>query len=258
MNMDLIVFVADAQRARDVLAAGADAVIVDWEWKDKDERQRGADTEINRFGLAELQAVRGATNGHVICRVNGMNAGGREEIQSAIDAGADEIFLPMARSVEEVEELLELVNARAKASILIETVDAVHLAPQLGQMPLQRIYVGLNDLAIDLGNSNLFTAVADGWIDRIRPHIHTHFGFGGLTLPDRGNPIPCRLLMSELVRTRCSFTFLRRSFWRDAPDVGPGIAIAEIRSAVAEIGACNFDELAANRESFGRLVREGR
>ncbi len=36
-----------------------------------------------------------------------------------------------------------------------------------------------------------------------------------MTVVDRGAPIPALLLMSELARLECHFTFLRRSFKRD-------------------------------------------
>lgn len=256
MTFDLMVFAAEPARARDVLDAGASAVIVDWECRNKEFRQHGTDTEINRFGPAELAAVRQAVDGHVVCRVNGMHAHSRDEVDAAISAGAHEIFLPMVRSVEEVEHLVEWTRGRARPSILIETVDAVRLAPELGRLPLARIYVGLNDLAIDLGNRNLFTAAADGILDRIRPHIRTDFGFGGLTLPDRGSPIPCELLMSEMVRLQCGFTFLRRSFWRDAQDVGLPDAISGIRDGLSRTAELDASQLDANRLRFCRLVQE--
>jgi len=41
------------------------------------------------------------------------------------------------------------------------------------------------------------------------------FGFGGLTLPGYGDPLPGRSLYSEMARLDCRFTFLRRSFYRD-------------------------------------------
>jgi hypothetical protein len=77
------------------------------------------------------------------------------------------------------------------------------------------VYVGLNDLAIQRGCANIFTALIDGTLERIRRPFVVRFGFGGLTLPDCGHPIPCRLLMGEMSRLHCDFSFLRRSFRRD-------------------------------------------
>jgi hypothetical protein len=35
---------------------------------------------------------------------------------------------------------------------------------------------------------------------RLRRYFEVPFGFGGATLPDRGRPIPCRLLLSEMAQ----------------------------------------------------------
>jgi hypothetical protein len=75
--------------------------------------------------------------------------------------------------------------------------------------------VGLNDLAIDRACPNIFQAVIDGTVENIRQAFTVPFGFAGLTLPDRGFPIPCRLLIGEMARLKCQFSFLRRSFHRD-------------------------------------------
>lgn len=254
MNFDLIVFAAEAERAREAMEAGASAVLVDWESADKEARQRGADTEINRFGPRELRNVREAVSGPVICRINGMHAGSRAEIESALDCGANEIFLPMVRTVEEASRFIEWVGGRARPSILIETRDAVRRAPELGRLPLARIYVGLTDLGIDLGSPSLFTPVAEGMVDDLRPHVGTSFGFGGLTVPERGAPIPCVLLMSEMIRLRCDFTFLRRSFWRDASDIGVAEAIARIRRGLDETATLDSRALEDRRRRFQARV----
>jgi len=89
------------------------------------------------------------------------------------------------------------------------------MVKELARLPVSRVYVGLNDLAIERKTPNIFTAVADGTVERIRRAFPVPFGFGGLTLPDRGHPIPCRLLIGEMARLPCDFSFLRRSFHRD-------------------------------------------
>jgi hypothetical protein len=97
----------------------------------------------------------------------------------------------------------------------VETIEAVQLAEELGRLPVTRVYVGLNDLAIARGSRHIFTAIADGTIDRLRPHFSAPFGFGGLTIVGAGFPVPCRVLMAEMARLQCTFTFLRRSFIAD-------------------------------------------
>lgn len=255
MNLDLLVFTADPARASTVLEAGAAGVIVDWENKGKPARQQGADTEINYFGPGDLRRVRMGARGHVICRINGPHSGTREEIDTAIDCGADELFLPMVRRLNDAENFIAWINGRAKASILIETLDAVLLAPELGQLPLNRIYAGLNDLAIDRRSHHLFAPVIDGLLDGLRPYIQVPFGFGGLTLPECGHPIPCRLLLGEISRLRCSFTFLRRSFWRDMEGRDPRVEIPRILSAVAAAGGRSGAEIEAGHQCFRRAFQ---
>jgi hypothetical protein len=149
----------------------------------------------------------------------------------------------MVRSVREVEKILDQVGGRAGLGILIETVEAVTLAAPLGQLPLTRVYVGLNDLAIARGAASIFAAILDGTVERVRQQITVPFGFGGLTLPNRGAPVPCRLLLGEMARLACDFSFLRRSFRRDAQGVGPAKAAQEIACAFRQAQQRNLVEV---------------
>ncbi len=197
------------------VAAGVGEIIVDWEWIGKVERQTGADTEIAGNVPADLRRVRAATEARVICRINGYGPTTPGEIEEASDAGADEILLPMVRSLEEVQIVFQQVDQRCGVGILIETAEAVSKAKEFSILPLSRIYVGLNDLAIELRQPNIFSSLIDGTVERIRRPFRIPFGFGGLTLPECGHPIPCRLPIGEMARMDCSFSFLRRSFHRD-------------------------------------------
>jgi hypothetical protein len=216
-------------------ATGAAAVIVDLERRGKHGRQNGWDTEINDLTIADLRRVRGFYGGKLICRVNALNESSRQELEDAISAGADEILIPMVRREEEVDAALEVAGGRCGVGILVETEDAVHRSPALARRPLSRVYIGLNDLCIDRGRKNIFEPVADGTVERVRRVFSDlPFGFGGLTLPDRGHPIPCRLLICEMARLECDFSFLRRSFHRDILGQNTGAGICRILDAIGE------------------------
>lgn len=220
-----------------VRAAGAAAVIVDLECRGKRHRQNGWDTEINDLTIEDLRRVRGFYGGKLICRVNAPGEGPLQELEDAIAAGADEILIPMVRREEEVDAALEIAAGRCGVGILVETEDAVRpgLAGALARRPLSRVYVGLNDLSIDRGRKNIFEPVADGTVERVRRVFSDlPFGFGGLTLPDRGHPIPCRLLIGEMVRLDCGFSFLRRSFHRDIMGQDPAEGISRLSEAICE------------------------
>ena len=199
------------------VAAGVAGLVIDWEIKGKHERQRWADTQISSDTVEDLRSVRSWTDATIICRINPITkfTDYKKEIMQAIDNGADEILIPMVRTMAQIESVLDFVQGRCAVGILIETMAAARIAGELGTLPLKRVYVGLNDLAIDRGKDNIFSAIEDGTVETIRKHLTIPFGFAGLTLPDKGVPIPAPYLYNEMARLQCAFTFLRRSFLRD-------------------------------------------
>ncbi len=214
--MDLFVFSVQPAFVTDVVAAGAAGVVVDWERRGKLRRQAGHDTQINADTADDLARVRAATPGRVLCRLNAVGPWTAGEVEEAVTRGADEVLLPMVRTVDEVDRALDLARGRIGVGILVETVEAVVRAPQLLARPLSRAYVGLNDLRIARRSTQLFAPLVDGTVDAVRRAAGAlPFGVAGLTVVDGGAPVPCRLLAHELVRLDASFTFLRRSFLAD-------------------------------------------
>jgi hypothetical protein len=230
----LFLFSTDVDLIRAAVEGGAAGAVVDWEYIGKAERQAGFDTQINHDTLEDLRRVRACTAARVLCRINAFGPWTQKEIEAAVQAGADEILLPMVRSVEEVERVLEWAKGRCGIGILIETREAVAICERLAQLPLTRAYLGLHDLAIERRTPNPFRAIPDGIVGRVRSAFPIPFGFAGLTLPDRGFPIPCRLLIAEMARLGCSFSFLRRSFLRDIVGRDPRMEIPRILEALRE------------------------
>lgn len=232
----LFLFATDKTLVVPAIAAGVNGIVIDWESKGKHRRQEGADTQIGTDTPEDLQHVRSLTDAPIICRINPNIdlAECEQEINLAIDHGADEILLPMVRTAAQVESVLDVVQGRCHVGILIETMAAVNLAAALGGLPLKRVYVGLNDLAIDRRKRNIFSAIADGTVDAVREHIPMPFGYAGLTLPDKGFPIPAHYLYNEMARLDCSFTFLRRSFLRDTQGKDLDQAVPAMRAALEE------------------------
>lgn len=252
----LFLFASDPATVTAASAAGVDGFVVDWESRGKAGRQAGADTQIGTDGLEDLVRVRAATPASVICRVNRIGRWSRREVDAAIASGADELLLPMARGPADVERTLELVDGRCGLGILVETEGAVATARDLAVLPLSRVFVGLNDLSIQRGSDSIFDAVADGTVDSIREAFDLPFGFAGLTLPDRGHPIPCRLLIAEMARLNCSFGFLRRSYRRDVPDpAGHARALLRIREALSSAAAAGQAELERQHELLLNAIR---
>jgi hypothetical protein len=238
------------------VSGGVEGIVVDWENIGKKKRQAFVDTQINRDTLEDLRHVRASTQAHVICRINRFGESTRNEIEQALLAGADELLLPMVSTVAEVEKVLELVGERCSLGILVETLSAISTIDQLSQLPLSKIYVGLMDLAIERQTTNIFSALADGTVETIRKAVTCHFGFGGLTLADRGYPIPCRLLIGEMARLRCDFSFLRRSFHRDIHGRDPVIEIPRIQEALQQAKSRSKDEVDQDRADLLEAIHD--
>ncbi|MCK5603110.1 hypothetical protein KAR91_14600 [Candidatus Pacearchaeota archaeon] len=257
-KFQLLLFSTKKEIVTYALSGGVYGFIVDWEVVGKAERQRGFDTQINKDTIEDLKRVRSLTDALVVCRINRNTdiQTCNKEIDAAVDVGADEILLPMVRTVEEVETVLDYTNGRCGVGILIETNDAVKLSCKLGQLPLSRVYVGLNDLAIDRKETNIFCSLEDGTIDYVRQFIKVPFGFAGLTLPECGYPIPCRLLISEMARLNCSFALLRRSFFADTKGKDISIEIPRIYDAISRAFQSSDEEKARNRVKIKEVIRD--
>ncbi len=213
---ELIAFFSNIEDANILVKSGIDGIIVDWERKGKELRQQLYNTQVNQHSKEDLNAVSKLEIPNIICRLNPQSKVNSEEIITAIDLGANEIIIPMVRLTREVENVLEIVQDRAKTSIMLETTAGIAAIDQLNKLPLERIYIGLNDLSIELNSRNLFGPVTDGMLDTIRPKISNKFGFGGLTHPQMGSPIPCKVLIEEMKRLGATYGILRRSFYKDA------------------------------------------
>ena len=255
-GIDAFVFTVDPVFAAAAVRSGAAGVIVDWERRGKRERQAGADTQVNGHTPADLARVRAATSGRVLCRVNGWGPWSPAELEQAVALGADEVLLPMVRRPEEVDAALAVVGGRCPLGILVETTEAVRRVDELARRPLGRVYVGLNDLMIDRGGRTLFAALVDGTVDRVRAVLPpgVPFGVAGLTLPEAGRPVPCRLLAAELARLEASFTFLRRSFHADVTGRDLAVELPRVIGAVDAARRRPPVQRAADRAELVALV----
>ena len=251
MTLDLMLFSTRPELIRPAVAGGIAAVVVDLERIGKETRQRGADTLISADTVEDVRRVCAHTPARVICRLDAAGPWTAEGVEQVLDAGADEVLLPMVRTPEDVQQALDAAAGRCGVGILIETRDALERARELTSMPIARVYVGLNDLSIEMGTPSLFTAMVDGTLDRIRAAVRdVPFGFGGMTLPDRGSPVPARLVLGELTRLRADFTFLRRSFWRDVEGMDAGEAVRRILAAAEVATRRDPAEVAADRAAL--------
>lgn len=255
-SFSLFIFSTDTDFIKSATEAGADGFIVDWEHIGKENRQNGVDTQINYDTAEDLCNMRRSTPARIICRINQFGVHTESEINLAIACGADEILLPMVRNLSDVKTVCSIIQDRCDFGILIETIEAVNMAAAFNDINLSRIYMGLNDLWIDRKTPTLFTAIKDGTVEEVRSKINHPFGFAGLTLPEKGSPIPCHLLMSEMSRLDCSFSFLRRSFFRDIKGKDLKVEIPRIRETILNKKNRTRQETANDHKTLIELINE--
>ena len=234
------------------------AVVVDWDRRGKSTRQAnavdriGIDTQINTDGPDDLAAVASMSAVPVLCRLNPWTQSSPAELEVAISSGASEVILPMVGGTDEVIAALDAARGRVGVGIMVETVDATHAAPGLGKLPITRAYVGLMDLALERRSRSIFDAISDGTVERVRESFDMPFGFGGLTVPGGGSPVPVRLLAAEMVRLGCSFSFLRRSFIGDSGHA-PAAGVQAIRKMVTELDERAMTSIESDRRRLIEL-----
>lgn len=214
--MKLFLFTSNVGLASRAEEAGVFSVVVDWERLGKEKRQAGHDFEINSDTAADARRLAKKVDIPVTVRVNPLGPHTEEEIETALDAGAEILMLPQAKEPSEVSAFLQLVESRARTLIQIETQDLVGRCEGLGEMDWDFAHVGLNDLRISRDSSWLWEPVYDGTVQHVCQVLEGRtVGFGGGTIIGGGDPIPFVHLLREMARLDCGMCILRRSFKSD-------------------------------------------
>ncbi len=225
------------------------AVAVDWERPD--ERSTSLDRRPTDAQVAALTAVRAVSPWPVVCRINEVGPGTEDEVECAIDLGADEVLVPMVRHEAEVERVLTAARDRIGVGIMVETPEAVARASSLAGLGICRAFVGLLDLALERATPSVFTALVDGTVEGLVEALApTSYGFGGLTDPERGHPLPARLLMGEIVRGGCSFAMMRNAFVADSALSSPEGVLAAIRHELDRLSHRSDEAVRSDREAL--------
>lgn len=206
---------------------GVDRVFVDMEYIGKAKRQYGTDSVLNHHTLKDVAAIRKVlTKSELLVRVNpihdadpngegGGYSSSEEEIQGAIDCGADIIMLPYFKTVEEVERFLKAVHGQTRTMLLLETAEASNLVDEIAVLDgVDEIHIGLNDLSLSYKSRFMFEMLSNGTVERLCRHLKQHekiYGFGGLASLGRGL-VPAEMIIKEHYRLGSTGAILSRSF----------------------------------------------
>lgn len=208
--------------AKIVEDAGVERIFIDMEFIGKSVRQGGMDTVQSHHTINDIRGIKNVlSKSQIMVRCNpihdatGKYCSSKEEIDNAINAGADILMLPYFKTVKEVKTFIELVDGRAKVLPLVETPEAVDCIDEILKLDgIDEIFVGLNDLSLGYGMKFMFQLLADGTIDRLCEKFKAKgipYGFGGIASLGRGM-LPSERVIAEHYRLGSTCAILSRSF----------------------------------------------
>lgn len=221
MSLKLMYITNRPEIAQIAQESGVDRIFVDMEYIGKDLRQPG-DTVKSRHTLEDVSKIRQVVDrSELLVRVNpitpksGDFMGSEREISAAIEAGADILMLPMAKSVEEVAQFVRYVDGRAKTMLLLETAEAARdIREMLDAGGIDQVHIGLNDLHLAYRKKFMFELLTDGTVERLCRIVDSYgipYGFGGVARIGLGL-LPAEYVIAEHYRLGSSAAILSRSF----------------------------------------------
>ena len=124
MPLKLMYITNNPQIATIAESCGVDRIFIDMEYIGKEERQAGLNTVKSHHTIADIVNIRSViSSSELLVRINPIHektnnyGSSKDEIDNAIDAGADILMLPMIRNVGQVDEFVRLVGGRTKTSL---------------------------------------------------------------------------------------------------------------------------------------------
>lgn len=195
---------------------GVGRILVDLEVLGKQERQGHLDTVISGHVMSDVAKIKAAiSSAELLVRVNPFNIDSNLEVEQAIAAGADSLMLPMFYHAKEVRQFAEYVDGRVGIIPLVETFSATQCLKDIVTITgVSEIYIGLNDLHLDMELTFMFEPLCSGFVDEMAMIIKSAglpFGFGGVARIGEG-AVPAELIMGEHHRLGSSSVILSRIF----------------------------------------------
>ena len=162
-------------------------------------------------------------------------------------------MLPMWRTTDDLRQLVNMVDGRAKVMPLLETDTAADNLPEAVKVSgIDQMLIGLNDLHLCYHQKFMFQLLADDTVDRLCAQLrdaNIPYGFGGVGRPGSGM-LPAEYIIGEHYRLGSQYVILSRSFC----NTGKVTDLDEIRriftEGVANIRRVEQDCAAWTQEQF--------
>lgn len=261
--MHLMLIPESPEMAKAALSAGVDRLFLDLERAGKQARQ-GTGTWISTQSTDDIARYRDAfPDTHILVRTDPWPDLAPEQLETVLAAGVQQVMLPMIRSASDAAAMCRAIAGRLPLVPLIETVASAEALKQIAALDgVEAIYIGLNDLHLDRGDSFMFQPLADGTVERLAMVVKAvgkPFGFGGMARLGHGD-LDAEMILAEHVRLGSTSVMLSRKFKERA--TGPFDwqgEIGRIRRAVERLARRSADEAENDRlrlvAAVERIVR---
>ncbi len=197
--------------------AGINSIFIDLEQRGKNLRQGHLDTHKSSHQFNDIGNYRKSVkNAELLVRINPLWERTKDEVNFAINNGADILMLPMARKVSEILIFKDIVEERVPIVYLLETKEIIDNISKFitNLSTFDRVHFGLNDLSIDLGLKFLFQVLALNILERpceICRDYGIEYGIGGIGKLG-GGKLSADLILKEYARLKSKWVILSRAF----------------------------------------------
>lgn len=221
--------------------AGIERIGIDIERHGKRRRQASIPgARISSHRLTDLTVIASIVRtARVFARLNPLFRGTRDEIERALDFGAESLMLPQFERAEQAARFVELVDGRAEVVLLLETAPAMARVREIAAVEgVAEIMIGLNDLSLALKLDHPMELVGSDLIEHLSATIRgaaRRFGFGGVADPRvTGLPFSPDRLLARHAELCTGSAWIARSFFAGGlkPD-GFAEALSSLRARLA-------------------------
>jgi hypothetical protein len=232
MSLKLIYITNRIDIAQIAESAGVDRILVDLEYIGKEARQGGMNTVQSHHVLEDIRKLAESIDkAELLVRVNPIHnetddyISSKEEIDKAIEYGANIVMLPYFKTVEEIDKILKIPG-------------------------LDEVLIGLNDLSLGYGKKFMFELLSDGTVEDLCYKFRKAgipYGFGGIAALGKGD-LPAERIIMEHYRLGSTRAILSRSFCNTDTIKHMGIISETFVNGVREIRS--FEKKVAVHSDF--------
>lgn len=265
--LNLMYITNNPQIAQIAEQSGVNIIFIDLEIIGKEKRQGHLDTVISRHKMEDIPLIKKSLKkSKLLVRINPFYEKTNQEVEQAIEYGADIIMLPMVKNEDETSKFIKAIDRRCKAMLLIERKEAVERIEKiLAVNGIDEIHIGLNDMHLSYKNKFMFEPLINGTVENICKVAKKNkipYGIGGVSKIGTGD-LPAEKILIEHYRLGSNKVILSRSFYNAKSNLQKEEierifkeGINQIRNYEKKIEKMMPEELEKNRKEIEKIIQD--